>query len=324
MITASEKEVSLKLLDSYGLEYANLGNYGDTIAKKILNIPIMDLKMYETVKGFKPDIFLGLGSIRAAHASFLLRKKCILLEDTESSLEQIILYLPFVNIVFSPQNFKRDLGNKQVRFNGFKELAYLHPNYYKPSTAILDELGLSSHDRYVVLRFVSWNATHDIGRHGIRDRSRFVEELEKYGRVLITSEGPLERKLSDHKVSIPPEKMHDLLYHAALYAGEGGTMATEAALLGTPSVYVSSLASLLGNFIELEKKYGLLYCYDDGDKALEKSARLLQEKGIKEEWKRKKDILINDKIDVTAFLVEFIENYRLSENGIIADLTRRP
>ncbi len=39
---------------------------------------------------------------------------------------------------------------------------------------------------------------------------------------------------------------------------------------------------------------------------------LLSFKNIKEEWKRKKEKMLQDKIDVTAFMVWFIENYPAS------------
>ena len=132
LITATEKEVSLNLLDNYGFDYINLGSYGNSLIQKLTNLPIIELKMYQAVKDFNPDIFVGLGSIRAAHVSFLLRKKCIIFEDTEHSTEQIKLYSAFANTICTPSCFNIDLGKKQVRFSGFKELAYLHSNYFTP------------------------------------------------------------------------------------------------------------------------------------------------------------------------------------------------
>ena len=59
-------------------------------------------------------------------------------------------------------------------------------------------------------------------------------------------------------------------------------MASEAAVLGTPSIFVSSLAGKIGNFIELEKTYDLLYSFTDTDAALEKAIEILQDKKSKE------------------------------------------
>jgi len=198
---------------------------------------------------------------------------------------------------------------KQIRYDGYHELAYLHPNHFTPNPAVLDEIGLGEDDTFIILRFVSWTASHDIGQHSIQDRTALVQELERYGQVFITSEGRLDGGLAKYQIKVAPEKMHDLLYYASLYVGEGATMASEAAVLGTPSIYVSSLVGTMGNFIELEQKYGLVFNYSDSDKTMNKAAELIQEPDLKKEWKKKREKLLEDKIDVTAFMVWFIEKY---------------
>ncbi len=308
-ITASQKDVSLKLLESSGLDYVNLGSYGNSLAQKILNVPAIDLKMYKAVKRFDPDIFLGLGSIRAPHVSFRLGKKSINLEDTEIASQQMILRVPFASTIWTPACFKGDIGKKQVRYDGFKELAYLHPKYFVPDKRVLDDIGQKEGDAFIVLRFVSWEATHDIGAHGLKDKIKFVKEMEKYGRVLITSETYLGEELEKYKISLSPEKIHHLLYYATLYLGEGATMAVEAAILGTPAIYLSSIKEKLGTIKELRQKYGLLYCYDDQEEALAKAIELIKTPNIKKIWKIKRDGLLHEKIDVTAYMVWFVENY---------------
>jgi predicted glycosyltransferase len=314
LITASKKDVTFELLDHYGFQYVNIGSYGESIPQKAINLPLLDIRMYHRIKrsAFNPDIFLGLGSIRASHVAYFMKKPSIIFEDTEHSREQHLLYLPFASVILTPSCFRKNLGGKHIRYDSYHELAYLHPKYFKPDRAILDEMKLSDADKYIVVRFVSWKATHDIGQRGIRERVRFVTELEKYGQVLITSESKLENELEKYRIKVAPEKIHDLLYYAAMYVGEGAKMATEAAILGTPSIYISSLASTMGNFIELQQKYGLVFIYNDPDKALERAVKLLQEQNLKDKWRAKRQKLLKDKIDVTEFMVWFVENYPLS------------
>jgi len=314
LITATQKDVSIELLDNYGFDYINLGSYGCSIIKKIINIPIIDFKMYNTIKKFKPDIFVGFGSIRAAHVSRLIGKPCIAFEDTEHSILEHILYMPFTNVICTPSCYNKDLGKKQIRFNGYKELSYLHPNYFNPNLAVLDKVGLNKEDIYIILRLVSWEAPHDVGQYGVQNKVAMVEELEKYGRVFITSEGKIDKELERYKLEISPEKMHDFMNYASLYIGEGATMATESALMGIPSIYISSLVGTMGNLVELEQKYGLIYSYNDQNKAMKKAIELIQKPDLKEEWKKKKDKLLKDKIDVTEFMIWFIENYPKSHN----------
>lgn len=309
LITASQKEVSYQLLDAYGFEYTKLGTYGKSLAEKLINIPLLDIKMYNAVKRFKPDLFLGFGSIRAAHVSKMLGKPCIALDDTEHAKWEHGLYVPFADAILTPTCFRKDFGEKHIRYNGYTELLYLHPNYFLPNPAVLGDAELSKNERYTILRFVSWDANHDVGHYGIRDKLGFVKKLEKYSRVLITTEGKLPPELQPYRIRVSPEKLHDLLYYATLYVGEGGTMASEAAVLGTPSIYVSSLAGTMGNFVELGENYDLLYSFTDSDAVLGQAVEILREPASKKNREAKREKLLKDKIDVTAFMIWFIENY---------------
>lgn len=311
LITASEKDISYTLLDNYGFSYVKIGNYGKSILEKLVNIPLLDLKMYQAVKDFKPDIFLGFGSIRAAHVSRVMRKPCIALDDTEHAKWEHRLYVPFTDVIVTPACFKKDFGKKQIRYNGFTELQYLHPNRFTPNPAVLHEIGLAPEDPYIILRFVSWDANHDVGQYGINDKVSLAKALEKYGRILITSEGMMPPELEAYRIRISPEKLHDLLYYATLYVGEGATTASECAILGTHALYVNTLK--LGYMSEEDEKYHLVsdfssrVCTDDT--VLAEAMKLLQNHDIKGEGKRKGKILVQDKIDVTAFLVWLIECY---------------
>jgi len=312
LITASEKEISYKLLDIYGFNYVQLGSYGVSKIEKLVKMPILDLRMYFAIRRFKPDIFIGFVSIRNAHVSSLMGIPCIAFDDTEHAKAVQILYRPFTNFILTPSCFKNYLGKKQIRYNGYKELAYLHPKYFKPDLSVLDELKINENEKIIVIRFVSWTAVHDFGQNGITNRINFVNKLEKYGRILITSEGPLEKSLEKYKITLSPEKFHDLIWYATLYIGDGATIASESAILGTPSIYVSSLSGIMGYLDELEQKYDLMYSFSNSDDAIKKAVEILETPNVKEDWRRKKEIMLRDKIDVTAFMVWFIENYPLS------------
>lgn len=309
LITASEKEITCQLLQKYQFDFINLGAHSPSVIKKIINLPLMIFHTYLATRKFKPDLLLGFGSIRAAWTAAILRKPCINFEDTEESIGQIRLYRPFVQCICTPSCFLLDLGSRQVRFKGYLELAHLHPDRFIPNPAILKEIGLQETETFTLVRFVSWGATHDIGHYGVEDKIGLVKSLENYGRVLLTSEGNLPPELKAYGITLSPEKIHDLLSFAALYVGEGGTMASEAALLGTPSVFISSLASRLGNFIELERTYDLLYSFTDTSAALEKSKEILRNPQSKENWRIKRERMLKDKIDVTAFMMWLVENY---------------
>lgn len=306
-ILAFDKEVTFKLLDNYGMNYIKFGRHNKSLMKKLIDIPVGDFKLYEIAKKFDPDFFVGFGAIYASHVSRILHKTCLNLEDTEPSLEQIGLYLPFASAVFTPSCFKRNLGRKQIRYDGYTELTHLHPRYFQPDHSVLDELGLDRNEPYIILRFVSWTASHDFRQSGVKDREKLALQLQKYGRVLITSEGQLSRKLEGMRVKIAPEELHNLLYYASLYVGEGGTTASEAAILGTHSIHISTLAKHCGVFEDLNR-YGLMWTFDNESGVVEKVSEIVND-DLQKTGKRKREKLIGDKINVTAFLCWFVENY---------------
>ncbi len=277
-IFAREKEKVFYLLDKYGFDYTPIGKSHGSIAGKAYDLITTDYKSYMLARKFAPDILVDVG-IYGTHTAKLLKKPAVIFNDTEHAKLTNLLYTPFADFICTPSCFKKNLGKKQVRYNGYHELAYLHPNYFKPDPSVLSEPGLSENDRFIIVRFVSWNASHDIGQHGLdmQAKRKLVEELGKYARVFITSESPLPEEFDKYRIAASPEKIHDLLYYATMYIGEGATMATEAAILGTPSVYISSLSNTMGNFTELERKYALIYSFQEPDNAIKKALELLQQ-----------------------------------------------
>ncbi|MGY8927892.1 MAG: hypothetical protein ACKVJC_11450, partial [Flavobacteriales bacterium] len=91
-----------------------------------------------------------------------MKKPHISFDDTEHINIARKFYKPFTKVIFTPFCFSKDLGPKQIRFNSFLELCYLHPNYFVPDSSIFSILGINQNTPFVLLRFVSWNANHDI------------------------------------------------------------------------------------------------------------------------------------------------------------------
>lgn len=88
---------------------------------------------------------------------------------------------------------------------------YLHPNHFTHDPAVLDEFGFKTEDRFNVVRFVSWQVSHDIGQHGIIDKIGLIKALQPYGGILISSEKEMPTELRRYQIRIAPEKLHKLL-----------------------------------------------------------------------------------------------------------------
>jgi len=307
LFTTRDKEYEIQLLKKYGFYFKSLGKHKKSILGKIFGLVYFDLRLIFVSLKFKPDLYLSHGSPYAAQVSWLFRKPHIALEDT-GNLEQIKLFLPFTDVILTSYSYKLKHGIKQIYYDGYHELAYLHPNRFTPDSSILDLLGVQKDEKYIIFRFVSWNASHDVGQSGLSNEMKIkaVKELSKYAKVFISSEGELPDDLKTYQIKIPPEKMHDALAFATLFLGEGATMASECACLGTPAIYVNSLTA---GALEEQEKYGLLFGFRNSYGVIEKAIELLNTPNLKEEWQYRRQRMLQNKIDVTAFLVWFIENY---------------
>ena len=311
LLTVADKDIACTLLDNYGLEYTNHGSYGRSIAKKLLNIPVMDYRLYRTARPFRPDVLMGLASVRAAHTAFFLRRPCVLFDDTENGKAEVLLYRPFVDYVCTPSCYQGNLGGKHVRYDGYHELAYLHPNRFAPNPAVLKKMDLAESDPFVIMRFVGWDAVHDIAHAGIstEHKRQAVKAFSEHARVFITSESPLPEDLEPYRITIPPEDIHHVLFYATLLYGESATMASECAVLGTPAIYHDNVGR--GYTDEQERVYESVFNFtespEDCRTSVRKGVEILTTPDIKAQWQEKRERILSEKIDVTDWMINFIE-----------------
>ena len=310
--TCRDKEFEIYLLEKYGFAYKSFGKKYSSRVGKIWGLIEFDLKEFLAGLNFKPDIFFSHGSIYAAHAAFLLHKPNISMEDT-FNFEQIRLYKPFTRTILTADYDHPLKSPKVIHYAGYHELAYLHPNRFTPDRNVLNEIGVHESEKYVILRFVSWKASHDFGHKGISMENKIhaVKEFEKHAKVFISSEAVLPNELQKYKIPIVPDRMHDAIAFASLVVGESFTLLAEAAVLGTPAVLIHETKCYY--LLEQQQKYRLTFNYtesfDDQIAAIDKSIELLKTQDLKQEWAKKRGMLLNDKINVTSFMVWFVENY---------------
>lgn len=313
LVIARDKEVSHALLHAYQIPFTDRGKGSNSMFGKMLYLLKGNSIMLREAITFKPDLFLSFSSPYAAQVSSLLGKPHIAFDDTEHALLGRMLYRPFTDIVLSPSSYNGQIIKKQQLFNGYMELCYLHPNQYQPGDEVLKYAEVKKDEPFILLRFVSWKATHDAGHSGLslENKRNAVSNFSKYGKVLISSEVALPPDLEAYSVQIPPHLMHDLLSHAMLFFGESGTMSSEAAMLGTPSIFLNN--ARLGYLQNLEKEYGLVFNFSeslsDQKKAIQKGLQILTTPDSKEIFAKKRDKMLSDKIDVTQYLISFVEEF---------------
>ncbi|NQT71758.1 MAG: DUF354 domain-containing protein [Chloroflexi bacterium] len=315
-VVAIKKEMNLELLDTFNIHYEVISSKsGSNPFQKAVIFLITTYKIFRISRKFRPDIHIGRAFPMVSLVSFATRSKHIMFSDSEQSFALRVTTL-FADVIITPQGFSKDLGRKHIKVDAYKELSYLHPNYFTPDPSVLSELNLSPYNKFVILRFVAWDAYHDFGQHGfsLEEKRKLVGELEKHVRVLITSESQLPEEFEPYRITVGPEKMHDLLYYSHLLVGDSQTMTTEAAMLGKPAVRCNSFVGPndMGNFIELEHEYDLIYSFQEPEQAIDKALELINHPNLKEEWAKKHQKLLAHKIDLTEFMIDFIENYPAS------------
>lgn len=312
LVTARDREHVVNLLNYYQIPFVNRGKGGRTSIGKIWYLLITSWRQYLRAKRFKPDLFLDFSTIYSGPASWLLKKPYITFTDTENTGIYRFFIKPFSKKVYTPECFLKDLGLGHKRFNGLMELSYLHPRYFSPDPSVLDLLNLKPNDSFAIVRFVGWSAVHDHGKHGFTNdgKIQLVRSLEQFGRVFVSSEGALPAEMEPLRLNLESHQIHDLLFYATVMVGEGATMATEAAILGTPAIYLADFR--LGNLIYLEEKYGMVLNFGTSEKeqriALKSAAMLLSRPGTKSNGSRQAEKILEDHQDVTEFMVNQILN----------------
>ena len=314
-VTVKDIKSAKNLLDIYGMKYIDLGKKTDTLIGKGLRQLNYDYILYKIIRQNKIDFGIS-SSITLPHISKITKMKSIVLDDDDDEVEPLFKYFahPFCTVLMSPDASKGHRKKKQTIFySGYHELAYLHPKQFTPDVNVLKEAGIIEGEKYFILRFNSFKAHHDIGVEGlsIESKRRLISLLIQHGKVFITSEREIDPEFEQYRIKIDPHKIHSFIYFANMFVGDSQTMTSEAAVLGTPAIRSNSFVGRIAYLEEEEHKYKLTFGFkpNESEQMIEKIESLLSIPNLKEEWGIRRKKMLDDKIDVTSFLLWFIENY---------------
>ncbi|MCU4752498.1 DUF354 domain-containing protein [Halobacteria archaeon AArc-curdl1] len=305
-VFARENDVAIELLEAYGIDHEVLAGESNGLFSLAAVQATYEMRLLRRARRIDPHVITAIGGVAAAHIASVLNTESLVFYDTEHASLITSLGYPFADVICTPACYRDELGSKQVRYQGYHELAYLHPNRFEPDRTVLEAVDLDPDDPFAVVRLSSWGASHDVGHEGFEKPARIVDRLEEAGvQVLLAAEGQPPADLKSYQFSTAPERMHDLLALADVVLSEGATTAAEAAVLGTPSVYVNPLS--LGYTAELEE-YGLCFEYTGRlrhARGVERAVSVLDESPAT--WERRREQLLEDRIDVTEFVTGQIE-----------------
>lgn len=316
LIFSKKKDVLDDLLISDGINYTNVLSEGrkDSKLSMINSVLKRGLKLFKIVKKERPDLIIGT-AFELAHVGWLLKIPFVSVNEDDADV--IPLWskysYPFAKQILSPYSCNNGKwNNKTVNYKGYHELAYLHPNNFKPDFGKVKKL-LNSDEDFVLIRFAKLNAHHDTGIKGISTEiaQDIIDIIKPRAKVFISSERELEKQFEPYRIKIEPNKIHHVLAFAKLYIGDSQTMAAEAGVLGTPFVRFNDFVGRIGYLNELENKFNLGFGIrtNETDRLYAVVQELIESNNLKSVFSQRKRKMLEEMIDVNEFLYSFITNY---------------
>ena len=315
LITIKDKDILKELVKDYNFIQLSEGYRKKDIISIISSVYQRDKKLYRIAKDFKPDLMIGT-SPEIGHISPFLGSSSLFFgeDDVNLSIPMFIgasTCYPLFSSILAPTGVNNSIWNrKTVNYNGFQKLAYLHPNRFKPDRS---KVLVSESEKYFILRFANLQAYHDINAKGISNylAKEIIEKLKVKGKVLISSERDLPEEFKIYEFKGNKQDIHHYIYYANLFIGDSQSMAVESAMLGTPNIRFNDFVGKISVLEEIEKKYKLSIGInsENPQELLNTIDAILNDNNSVKEFKSRRDALLKDKIDVTAFMVWFIENY---------------
>ncbi|MGN0187153.1 MAG: hypothetical protein ACI392_05335 [Paludibacteraceae bacterium] len=328
------KDIATNLLDVYNIPYELYRKPRKTTISQIVALVYNTWRAIRFIYTHKIDITISRTDPYSSLACFIMRRKHIIIDDTEHAAMSI-RQKPFAKMgsaILVPSCFWYKIAPTQLYFSGNIELFYLHPNRFSvDKTTVYKLLNIPLDTQYVLVRFVKWDAYHDMrlqGGFSTNSKVELVNRLSKSVKVFISSESELPPELEKYRIHIPIERMHEVQACALLFVGESATMASESVVLGTPAIYLDEVGrgytdeeacmSLLWmyrpvidkeHFLHEEPNYilgGIKECIDKAEEVISCSFDRNLYKQQHAEW-------LNTKIDCTAWFTWFIENFPQSE-----------
>lgn len=322
----TKKDIAIDLLEQYGIGYFLIEKAPKSFFGRVVSMLLNLFRLIPYIRRNKIDMVIDRYEPFITVAAWLTRTPHICEADTEHAAVKCAPFIKMCNAALYPDCFYEKITGDMLYFPGNIEIHYLHPKRFTPKP-VWDLLGIEKGTRYAIVRFVKWDAWHDtqlVGGFTMDQKRELIARLSKHLRVFISSESELPADLEQYRIQIPIERMHDVQAAAALFVGESATMASESVVLGTPAVYIDEVGR---GYTDEEAREGLLWMFRPvpNRKALKECEPSWISGGVEECIARAEEIASPDfdtasyaerhqawlstKIDCTAFLTWFIEQY---------------
>ena len=276
------------------------------MGKYLYAVWILVLLMIALIR-FRPSVALSLSSPYLVILSRILGITCVTFDDTDDN-PRLLPLIKKSTYLLSPATYPHRFHKGHFHLPALKELAYLHPALFKSEQVRTG----------IFFRITRTDSIHHSNASKL-DQGVVLEKMERLSRyhpVFLSSETDPEQEIGKAIRRADPIHIHRDLATCKVFWGNSATMAAEAAVLGIPAIFVS--AEKFAYIKELEA-YGLLYYYhpDDLNDSLEKLDAILAGDPPVSHFLKSHDLLLREKLDMTAFMAWFIET--LPDSALIME-----
>ncbi|PID27538.1 MAG: hypothetical protein CSB55_08665 [Candidatus Cloacimonadota bacterium] len=289
-----------------GFPVFSFGKHGKNIVSKLCFNLLREKELLKFYKDNKIELTCGFGPLTTISSKVFGIPSLAFEDDYEYKINFYYAKL-FATRHIMPKIFPAN-GKNVHFFNGFKELAYLHPNYYKPDPGALEEYGLAP-DEYVFVREVAnISLNYQNKKNNIFE---LIEMIKSLGlkTVLSLEDKSLKNKLEKDCIILkePVKDINSILAFAKMAITSGDTMAREASLLGTYTIYTGNREMLIH---EDFYKIGIMFNEISREEIIGRVKSVLEDKNDKQAMKDKIDsMIINKWDDMTKVILKHINDF---------------
>ncbi len=297
-IMARDKECLQDLLTDRDIAFVSRGTGHHTLfGKYIFAIYILLYTLFQLIR-FRPGLTISLSSPYLITASKILGVPSLTYDDTDDN-PRLLPLIKKSDYIISPATYSHKFHKHHFHLQAFKELAYLHPKYF-----IHEKTGEG-----VFFRLTRTDSIHHTSESKF-EYSNIIEQINRISQdhtCFLSTEIGMTPEFSEKVLMADVVNIHKDLQKCKVFWGNSATMAAEAAVLGIPAIFVGSE---LFSYIKELGVYGLLFHYHPGniEASLEKLDELIAGDDDGNQFERARQKLLKEKIDISAFMIWFIEN----------------
>ncbi len=291
-----------RFLDANGIDYEVLAPVGRTPPSRLWTQAFFEARLAARLRGRNPDVLTGIGGVTAAHLSSLLGARSVVFADAETAPDPRLVRR-FADEIHTPSAFDGTFGSIHWRYDGYHELAYLHPRRFDPDPASVRNVDIDPNAPFFLLEV---GESDEVDGFSAEGRTTLASYLSTYGTVHALGEGRVDRELVSSRLDAADPALHDVLAFADLYVGTDATRATEAALLGTPAVRLNPGGGPDSAHLEELEARGLLDRYSREADAIRRVRELVPNPAARSVWRQRRDTLVASKVDVARYAADAI------------------